>query len=129
MKRLTITGNIGRDPELRLDPSGVQFATFSVAVPVGTKANPKTDWVDVSCNGKVAEIACTYARKGTKVLVDGFPAVNAYINKDNIPIGTLRLYANSIELMGSRTDYDGGNSDTGMHELPHEESNAIEVPF
>ena len=55
--------------------------------------------------------------------------MNAYINKDNIPIGTLRLYANSIELMGSRTDYDGGNSDTGMHELPHEESNAIEVPF
>ncbi|MBP9742101.1 MAG: single-stranded DNA-binding protein [Burkholderiales bacterium] len=99
MKRLIITGNVGQDPELRLDNSGTQFTTFSVAVAVGTKQNPKTDWVDISCNGKLAEIAYTYAKKGTKVLIDGYPTVNAYINKDNIPIGTLKLYANSLELL------------------------------
>ena len=99
MKRLTITGNIGRDPELHLDQSGKQFATFSVGISVGTKHTPKTDWVDVNCNGKLAEIVCAYARKGTKVLVDGYPNVHAYINKDNVPVGTLRLYASSIELL------------------------------
>mgnify|MGYP000611973680 CR=1 FL=1 len=117
MKRLTITGNIGRDPELRLDPSGSQFATFSVAVPTGTKQNPKTDWVDVSCNGKTAEIAFTYAKKGTRVLVDGFPNANAYINKDNIPVGVLKLYAHSIELLnrvGEDSKHDG-NLD--VHEI------------
>ena len=121
MKRLTITGNIGRDPELRLDPSGVQFATFSVAVPVGTKQNPKTDWVDVSCNGRLAEIACAYAKKGTKVLVDGYPNVNAYINKDNLPIASLRLYARSIELL-NRT---GADNDDEVHHiaLSHESTN------
>jgi single-strand DNA-binding protein len=126
MKRLTITGNIGRDPELRLDPSGAQFATFSVAVAVGTKANPKTDWVDVSCNGKLAEIACTYAKKGSKVLVDGYPNVNAYINKDNIPVGTMRLYANSLELLNR---VDSTPADGEVHMLPEAESNALEVPF
>ena len=126
MKRLTITGNIGRDPELRLDPSGTQFATFSVGVSAGTKANPKTDWVDVSCNGKLAEIACMYAKKGTKVLVDGYPNVNAYINKDNIPVGTMRLYANSIELL-TRVDNESSNSD--FHTLPEIDANRPEVPF
>lgn len=99
MKRLIITGNVGQDPELRLDNSGNQFTTFSVAVSVGTKQNPKTDWVDINCNGKLAEVAYTYAKKGTKVLIDGYPTANAYINKDNIPVGTLKLYANSLELL------------------------------
>ena len=126
MKRLTITGNIGRDPELRLDPSGNQFATFSVAVPVGTKTNPKTDWIDVSCNGKLAEVACTYTKKGTKVLVDGYPSVNAYINKDNIPVGTMRLYANSIEIL-SKVDNETTSSE--IHPLPDEDANSLEVQF
>jgi single-strand DNA-binding protein len=99
MKRLTVTGNIGRDPEMRLDPNGHQFATFSVGISVGNKVSPKTDWVDVTCNGKLAEIITTYGKKGRKVLVDGFPYVNAYINKDNLPVGTLRVFANSIELL------------------------------
>lgn len=122
MKRLTITGNIGRDPELRLDPSGNQFATFTVAVAVGTRVNPKTDWVDVSCSGKLAEIACTYAKKGAKVLVDGFPAANAYINKDNIPVATLRLYANSIEIFNRPLGNNSDDIDTQVH-MPHDASN------
>ena len=126
MKRLTITGNIGRDPEMRLDPSGTQFATFAVGISIGTKTNPKTDWVDVSCNGKLAEIACMYAKKGTKVLVDGYPNVNAYINKDNVPVGTMRLYANSIELM-SRVDSDSNHPD--VHMLPEVDSSTLEAPF
>ena len=99
MKRLTITGNLGRDPELRIDASGNKFATFSVAVGVGTKLNPKTDWIEVSCNGKLAEIATTYAVKGNKILVEGFPAVTAYLNNGNDPVGVQRLYAHTIELL------------------------------
>lgn len=99
MKRLTITGNLGRDPELRDDQSGGQYAAFSVAVNVGSRQNPRTDWIEVNCNGKLAEVMANYAKKGAKVLVDGFPVVNAYINKDNEPVGTLKLYANHIELL------------------------------
>ncbi len=99
MKRLTITGNIGGDPETHIDPSGNRFVTFSVAVSVGKKLTPKTDWVDIICSGRVAEIVTTYARKGTKVLVEGFPSTNAYINRDNLPIASLKLSAHSVELL------------------------------
>jgi len=115
MKRLTVTGNIGRDPELRLDPSGHQFASFSIGVSVGSKQTPKTDWLEITCNGKLAEIICTYGRKGTKVLIDGFPAVSAYINKENQPVGTLRVYANSIELL-NRVDIDQSSSNAATAE-------------
>ena len=99
MKRITLTGNLGKDPELKLDSTGTHFATFSVAINVGNKNKPKIDWVDVSCNGKLAEIVCSYARKGVKVLVEGYPYSNAYINKDNLPIGTIKVFANVVEIL------------------------------
>lgn len=123
MKRLTITGNLGRDPEMRVDPNGMQFATFSVGISVGAKANHKTDWVEVTCNGKLAEIITRYGKKGRKVLVDGFPHVSAYVNKDNIPVGTQRMYANSIELL-SRGHDDVDSEEVSIvshHEEPTEE--------
>lgn len=106
MKKIIITGNVGRDPELRADQSGNQFATFSVGVSVGTKQNPKTDWVDVSCNGKLADVARNYVKRGTKILVEGFPSVSAYVNKENKPVGTLKIFANYFELLSKREDED-----------------------
>jgi single-strand DNA-binding protein len=114
MKKLTITGNLGKDPELRVDQNGNSFAVFSVAVAVGTKASPKTDWIDVSCNGKLVDVVMTYAKKGSKVLVDGFPCVNAYINNDNIPIGIQRLYAHSFEFLGHKIEKES-SSGTNLH--------------
>lgn len=104
MKKIFVTGNVGRDPELRADQNGNQFATFSMAVSVGTKQSPKTDWVDISCNGKLAEVARNYVKKGTKLLVEGFPSVSAYINKENKPVGTLRVNASNFEFLGSKRD-------------------------
>ena len=114
MKKIIITGNVGRDAESRADQSGNNFTSFSVAISVGTKSNPKTDWVDVSCNGKLAEIAALYVKKGTKVLIEGFPTVNSYMTKDNKPAATLRIFAHNLELLSRRedeqSDYNSGNT-------------------
>lgn len=101
MKKIIITGNVGRDPEIRVDQSGNHFATFSVAVSVGNKQTPKTDWIQVSCSGKLSEITRNYIKKGSKLLVEGFPNVNAYLNKQNKAVGILTIYANNIEFLGS----------------------------
>jgi single-stranded DNA-binding protein len=92
---------------MRADQTGGQFASFSVGVSVGTKQNPKTDWVDVTCNGKLSDLARNYIKKGSKILVEGFPSVNAYVNRENKPVGTLRVYANNIEFLGKREDSTG----------------------
>lgn len=121
MKKIIITGNVGRDPEMRADQTGGQFASFSVGVSVGTKQNPKTDWVDVTCNGKLADLARNYIKKGSKILVEGFPSVNAYVNRENKPVGTLRVYANNIEFLGKREDSTGtddANNNEPVYNLP-----------
>ncbi len=102
MKKIIVTGNVGRDPEQRTSSTGESFVTFSLAVSVGTKNAPKTDWLEISCGGKTAEVVQNYVRKGTKLLIEGSPTATAYINKENKPVASLRVYANTIEFIGSR---------------------------
>ncbi|MDQ5921377.1 MAG: single-strand DNA-binding protein [Pseudomonadota bacterium] len=106
MKRLTITGNVGHDAVTRVDKAGESFVTFSVGVSVGNKQAPKTDWVDVNCNGKLAEIAQSYVKKGTKVLIEGYPTTNAYINRSGEALSSLKLFANHLELLSKQDTED-----------------------
>lgn len=117
MKKIFVTGNVGKDPEVRYAPSGESFVTFSLAVSSGTKANPKTDWLEISCNGKTAEVVQNYVRKGTKLLIEGTPSVNAYINKEGKAVGSLRVTANTIEFIGSKERSEGA-SDEGYESAP-----------
>ena len=122
MKKIIITGNVGKDAESRSDQSGNSFTSFSVAVSVGTKANPKTDWIDVSCTAKLGEIALLYVKKGTKVLIEGFPTVNAYMTRENKPAASLRIYAHTMELLSRKEDeqqdYDNSNPNTHGNNTP-----------
>lgn len=111
MKKILVTGNVGKDPETRYAPSGESFVTFSFAVTTGSKANQKTDWLEISCNGKTAEVVQNYVRKGSKLLVEGTPSASAYINKEGKPVATLRVSASTIEFIGSRErSEDAGDS-------------------
>lgn len=136
MKKLIITGNVGRDPEIRVSNDGTEFATFSVGISVGTRDKPRTDWVDVVCNGKLLELARNYIRKGGKVLVEGYPSVNCFLSRQNKPMGSLRVHPSHIELLTRRELIDPEAKDDeeefgqDMHNLPI--SNPLEgddIPF
>jgi single-strand DNA-binding protein len=111
MFKLILTGNVGKSPEPRATQSGDVFVTFSVGVSVGTKQNPKTQWVEVSCNGKLADVAGAHITVGQKIMVEGYPSVNAYINKNNEAIGTMRVNAHNIEFLSSKQSEHVGNSE------------------
>lgn len=103
MKKLIITGNAGKDAEQKIDDKGNNFVIFSVGVSVGTKQDPKTDWVEVNCNGKTAELALQYVKKGMKLLAEGYPTVRPYL-KDGNAEAVLKLYAYNIEFLSSKQE-------------------------
>lgn len=99
MKKLTITGNIGQNAEIKANSTtGELFATFSVGVNVGTKTQPKTDWIKVTTSR--VDFAKAFITKGRKVLVEGFPKTNAWINKDGVAVAEIQVNPHIIELMG-----------------------------
>ena len=135
MKKLSIIGNLGKDPETSLDKNNNQFTTFSVAVRAGTKEVPKTDWFDVSCSYKLADVAKSYLKKGSKVYVDGNIIVSAYINKDGLAVPSVRLYANNLEFLDSKSDRDSNYSPTTSNNDNHLDNKASnhlthdDIPF
>ena len=71
-----ITGNLTRDPEVRNTPNGASVCSFSVAVNRvyrDSNGEQKEDvsFIDCSAWGKLGEMICQYAKKGSSVLVSG----------------------------------------------------------
>lgn len=74
---VTISGNAGREPELRFTPSGQAVASFGVAVSrrwMNRQTNEweeATSWIDVTCWGQLAENVAESVGRGTRVTVAG----------------------------------------------------------
>ena len=76
VNKVILVGNLGRDPEVRSLPSGQPVASFSVATSRRWKdrdgnRQEQTEWHNVVCFGKTAEIAGQYLTKGKQVFVEG----------------------------------------------------------
>lgn len=74
---VTITGNAGREPELRYTPNGQAVATFGVAVSrrwqnrQTQEWEEATSWFDVTCWSQLAENVAESVGRGTRVTVTG----------------------------------------------------------
>lgn len=77
VNKVIIVGNLGKDPEIRTFPSGDQVANVTIATTdrwrdKNTGENREaTEWHRVTFNGRLAEIAGQYLRKGSQVYVEG----------------------------------------------------------
>ncbi len=71
-----VYGNLGRDPELKSLPSGVNVATFSIATTRVYKdkegqKQEQTDWHNIVVFGRQAELVSQYLKKGSTAFVEG----------------------------------------------------------
>ena len=77
VNKVIIVGNLGNDPETRYFPSGGAVTNITVATSESWKdkqtGEPKelTEWHRVAFNGRLAEIAGEYLKKGSKVYIEG----------------------------------------------------------
>lgn len=76
LNRAQIVGNLTRDPEMRYTPNGQAVCSFGVATNrrwKGTDGNLQeaTEFHNIVCWGKLAEIVSQILRKGVKVYIEG----------------------------------------------------------
>src|SRR5258708_33307436 len=88
LSKIQIIGNVGRDPEMKMTPTGKAVCEFSVAVNrvsnSGGQRSEQTDWYRVSCWGRQAGTAQQYIQKGMQVYVDGQVTRRTYTDKDTV---------------------------------------------
>jgi len=92
-----LTGNLGRDPELR-QHNGDNILNFAICVAIGTKDKPETMWVDCALWGKRATSLQPYMAKGQRVTVSGPIKLEEYKAKDGTPKTRLRLSVDQVDL-------------------------------
>lgn len=76
LNKVFLIGNLGRDPEVRSIPSGQSVATFSLATNRRWKdrdgnRQEETEWHNIVCWGRQAEVAGQYLRRGRQIHVEG----------------------------------------------------------
>ena len=112
INRVTISGNLTRDPELRATAGGTQVLSFGVAVN-DRRRNPQNgEWEDypnfVDCTmfGTRAEAVSRYLSKGSKVAIEGKLRYSSW-ERDGQRRSKLEVIVDEIEFL-SRGQQGGG---------------------
>jgi len=98
MNTITVSGNVGRDPELKYSASGTAVVKFSVADTTGKDDNKKTVWHDVVVFKEQAENVAASVRKGSRVIVTGRLDKSEYIGKDGVKKQRVEIIADDVSI-------------------------------
>ena len=111
MNKLTIIGNLTRDPETRTVSTGNTVCSFTIAVNrrrASQNANqPEADFFRVSAWDKLGENCQRFLAKGRKVAVVGPVSVSSYEAKEGGTRFSLEVRAEDVEFLSSRQDEQG----------------------
>ena len=143
MNKLTIIGNLTRDPELRTTSAGVNVCSFTVAVNRRNRRDdqngqPEADFFRVTAWRQLADICSKYLAKGRKVCVVGSVSVHTYTGNDGTTRASLEVNADDVEFLSSRNDGEAsGYNAPAASEAPSAEPQAAgftavetdELPF
>lgn len=102
MNKLTIIGNLTRDPELRTTQSGVSVCTFSVAVnrrQNRQNGQQEADFFRVSAWRELGENCAKWLIKGKKVCVIGPVSVSTYTGQDGKTYSNMEVTAQDVEFL------------------------------
>ena len=112
INRVTLIGNLGRDPEVRHLESGAMVATFTIATNENYKdANGEwqkmTEWHNVAVWRDLADRAGKQLKKGMLVYVEGKLTHRQYKDKDGKERNFTEVLASNFRAM-EKLDYERG---------------------
>jgi len=144
--KITIIGNLGRDPELRYTPQGDAVCDFSVAVndrrrDKSGEFQDNTTWFKVTLWRKLAENASKFLTKGRQVFVEGRLQVEEWTDRDGKNRYSLVIQGSELQFLGEKGGEQSSNShtasdnnfDDNTDDLRKEESSSAptedDIPF
>lgn len=116
INKAILVGNLGRDPEMRYTQSGQPVANFSVATSErwtdrnSNERREQTEWHNVVCFSRLAEICGEYLHKGSKVYIEGRLQTRSWEGQDGQTRYRTEIVAREMKMLDSRG---GGGSGFG----------------
>ncbi len=114
--KITLVGNLGKDPELRYTPQGTPVCSFSMATNERRKDRATgenqdiTTWFRITLWGRQAETASQYLTKGRPVYIEGRLRVEEWTDRDGKSRHTLEVHGTDMQFIGGG---EGGGQNQG----------------
>jgi len=121
MNKVTLLGNLGRDPEMRYTQDGIPVTTMSVGASTGYGDKKKTIWFRVSAWRKLAEACSEYLEKGCKVYVEG-----SFVDEPKVYQKKDGTYGCSYEVTASHVEFITMESRGGQPSVGDSQSQAMQ---
>lgn len=115
LNRVTLIGNLTRDPEMRYTPSGTAVCTFGLAtnrswVPTdGGERQEETEYHRIVAWAKLAEICSQLLYKGRKVYVEGRLQTRKWTTQDGNERETTEVVIDNMIALGAPKGRDEGD--------------------
>lgn len=132
MNSVILIGRLARDPELSYTPQNQTAVTrFTLAVdrPRREGQEQSADFIRVVVFGRQAETCDRYLAKGRQAAVMGRIQTGSYKNRDGVTVYTTDIYAERVEFLGGKENYDNGNKNAQSQNNGDLDGNYNDVPF
>lgn len=121
LNKVTLIGNLGKDPEVRFTQGGMAVCSFSLAVTERRKEGDTwgdhTEWFNIVSFGKTAENIGKFLKKGRQTFVEGRLQTKKWQDREGKDRYTTEVVANQVLFLGNRetngdSSYTRNDSDT-----------------
>lgn len=113
INKAVLVGRLVRDPEYRTTPSGVQVATFTLAVNrtfTNQQGEREADYINCVVFKKTAENVNQYLSKGKLAGVDGRLQSRSYDNKEGQKVFVTEVVCDNVQFLEPKDSQNGSNS-------------------
>jgi len=109
VNKVTLVGNVGRDPDIQQTKNGTKVAHLSLAtnrrVGTGSDAQERTDWHRITLWNRLAQFAEDHIRTGDRIYVEGRLEYDSY-ERDGIVIPTADISVREVVMLSSKSGAD-----------------------
>ena len=126
VNKVIVVGNCGQDPEVRYAPSGMCFCNVSIATSDSWKdkqsgeQKERTEWHRVVLQGKLAEIAGEYLKKGSQAYFEGKLQTRKWQDQSGQDKYTTEIVVDSftgvMQLLGGKPQGQQGQQQAGTQQ-------------
>ncbi|MDU0375111.1 single-stranded DNA-binding protein, partial [Staphylococcus pseudintermedius] len=106
LNRTVLVGRLTKDPDFRTTPSGVEVATFTLAVNRNFKSKDgeqQADFINCVVFKKQAENVKNYLSKGSLAGVDGRLQSRSYENQEGRRVYVTEVICDSVQFLESKS--------------------------
>lgn len=108
INKITLIGNLGRDPEVRYMPNGNPVTSATLATTESWKnketgeAVERTEWHRLVFFNRLAEIAGEYPKKGAKLYIEGSNRTRMYVDKEGVTRYVTEIVVRDMQMLGNK---------------------------